>query len=187
VTVSKALLWALFEDDLDDLQDDLRARCLEPELFLRVYMTISRPRGGSPRFFDLKSLSKRLGISHTLLVRYLDLLNHYEDANMDRGDTMEYYGIAPRTVKALVYYRVPLIDWVRAWSAMVKFIEQVEEYHLYRDFEFRRRGQYLSIKKIKARYIKVLNKRGIPKAAYIVKVALHLVVRPTGETGADAP
>jgi hypothetical protein len=41
--------------------------------------------------------------------------------------------------------------------------------------------------KIKALYIKTLNKRGIPRSAFILKVALSLIVRPTGEAMADTP
>ncbi len=178
--------WVLFEEEQDELRAAIERRGLRPEVFARVHKVVTRPRGGAPRVFDIKALSKGLGLSWSRLEDYLALLIQWEDAYMDHHDRL-FYNIPPRIRKALGARNVPLMDWVRAWSAVVRFIEQVEAYHLYRDYEFRRRGQCLSINKIVALYTKTLNKRGIPRSAYILKVARSCVVRPTGEPLSDAP
>jgi len=178
--------WVLCEEEQDELRADLHCRGLNPEVFARVHKAVTRPRGGAPRVFDIKALSKTLGLSASRLEDYLALLIQWTDAYMDHRGRL-FYNIPVRTRKALGARLIPLNDWVRAWTAVVRLIEQVEAYHLYRDYEFRHRGQCLSVNKIKALYIRTLNKRGIPRSAYIIKVALKFVVRPTGEPRSDAP
>jgi hypothetical protein len=181
-----ASFWALFDEDRDDLQEDLRLRNLVPEQMARVYGAISRPRGGAPRMFYPDELSKATGIAPSRLVKYIEVLIHYDDINRDRQSRV-FYAVPSRVVRSLQSKGISLSQWVAAWSAVSKFIGQVESYYLYRDYEFRQRGQTLSINKLKARYIKVLNKRGVPKAAYVIKLALKLAVRPRGSSGQAPP